>query len=39
MEIGKIALGDLEARGYGSEQVCALLSWIECARFKALPRK
>lgn len=37
--IGKAALADLDARGYGPEQVCAVLSWIECARFTALPRK
>jgi hypothetical protein len=38
-ESGRVALAGLEVRGYGSEQICAVLSWIDCARFKALPRK
>jgi hypothetical protein len=37
-DIGKVALAGLGARGYGSEQICAVLSWIERARFKTLPR-
>jgi hypothetical protein len=38
-ESGRVALINLESRGYGPEQICALLSWIDCARFKALKRK